>query len=313
MPALAIDLGGTHATCGIVAGAKIISRRTVEASGAGGLKVLLPTLAKVFFELLSECALELKDCEGVALAFCGIVDAERGCVLSTNQKYADARALDLNAWCRQALGLPLRIENDARMALLGEHFAGAGQGLDDLVIVTLGSGIGGASMMGGRLVRGKHFQAGCLGGHMPISLSGRKCTCGNTGCVETEASSWALPGICQSWPGFGESVLAAEKKLDFATLFQAAAACDRVAGEVLEHCLRAWSVGTVALIHAYDPEMVIFGGGVMQSGSMVLPFIENYVRQYAWTPWGKVRIRAAELGNDAALLGAVPLLRGIGA
>jgi glucokinase len=312
LPALAIDLGGSHATCGVVAGTNIIARRTVPASGARGLKVLLPALAAVLRELLRECGLEPRDCEGVALAFCGIVDTERGRVLSTNQKYDDACGLDLNQWCREALGLPLRVENDARMALLGEHCAGAGRGVDDLVIVTLGSGIGGASMMCGRLVRGRHFQAGCLGGHLPISLSGRTCTCGNLGCVETEASNWALPGICAAWPGFAESALAGEQEIDFGAVFRAAAAGDRVALEVRENCLRAWAAGTVALIHAYDPEVVLFGGGVMQSGEVILPFIENHVRQHAWTPWGKVQIRAAELGNDAALLGAEPLLRGIG-
>jgi glucokinase len=197
------------------------------------------------------------------------------------------------------------------MALMGEHSAGAGRGVDDLVMVTLGTGIGAAAMMGGRLVRGKHYQAGCLGGHMPVSLSGRVCSCGNTGCVEAEASTWALPSICRSWPGFAESALASEKELDFAALFRAVAAEDRVARGVLDHCLRAWAAGTVALIHAYDPEVVIFGGGVMKSGAVILPFIDGYVRQYAWTPWGKVQIRAAELGNDAALLGAEPLLRGI--
>ncbi len=78
------------------------------------------------------------------------------------------------------------------MALLGERYAGAGRGFDDIVMTTLGTGIGGAAMIGGKLLRGKHAQAGCLGGHIPVKFGGRQCTCGAIGCAEAEASGWSF-------------------------------------------------------------------------------------------------------------------------
>ena len=76
---------------------------------------------------------------------------------------------------------------------------------------------------------------------------------------------------------------------------------------VREHCLRVWSANAVALIHAYDPTMLVYGGGVMKSASSILPAIQDYVARYAWTPWGTVQIKGAELGDDAGIMGAVPL------
>ena len=83
---------------------------------------------------------------------------------------------------------------------------------------------------------------------------------------------------------------------------------DTVSQEIVDHCLRIWSAATVAQIHAYDPEVVIIGGGVMKSAERILPYIREHVEQNAWTPWGKVQVRVAELGSDAAVLGALPLL-----
>ena len=98
--------------------------------------------------------------------------------------------------------LRFAIENDARMALLGERHAGAAAGCDNVVMITLGTGIGGAAMIEGKLLRGKHAQAGCLGGHLPAKVGGRQCTCGAIGCLEAEASGWALPLWRPEWKGF---------------------------------------------------------------------------------------------------------------
>jgi glucokinase len=94
----------------------------------------------------------------------------------------------------------------------------------------------------------------------------------------------------------------------FRELFEEAAAGDEVALAVRDRCLSVWCADAVALVHAYDPELIVIGGGVMKSAANIIPTIQSHVREHAWTPWGKVQVRAAELGNDAALLGAVPLL-----
>jgi glucokinase len=91
-------------------------------------------------------------------------------------------------------------------------------------------------------------------------------------------------------------------------LFDEASRGDKVALAVRERCLNIWAVDAVALIHAYDPEVIVIGGGVMESAGIIVPYIQSYVDKYAWTPWGKVQIRAAQLGNNAALIGSVPLV-----
>jgi glucokinase len=308
MKALAIDLGGTHATCAVVDDRTILAEEVVSTDGTQGLKPVLPSFAQTFRKLLQKTALAANDCVGLAFSFCGLADTRIGRVVSTNQKYDDAVAIDFVEWARQEFGLPLRIENDARMALLGEAYAGAARGFEDVVMTTLGTGIGGAAMIAGKLVRGKHAQAGCLGGHLPVLFNGRTCTCGNIGCPEAEAAGWSIPLVARDWPGYAGSDLEHDEPVNFEKLFRYAAGGDQVAIALRDRCLHVWSASTTGLIHAYDPEIVVYGGGVMKSADIIIPFVQAYVEKHAWTPWGKVKVRAAELGNNAGLLGAIPLL-----
>jgi glucokinase len=309
-PALSIDLGGTHATVAIVHGPRLLAVREVTLHHAQDLRPVLDVFAKVIRELLQEAGMSPQECLGVALGFCGLADARSGRVVSTNKKYEDAPGIDFSAWSMQEFGLRFAIENDARMALLGERHAGAARGCDNVVMITLGTGIGGAAMIEGKLLRGKHAQAGCLGGHLPAKVGGRPCTCGAVGCSEAEASGWALPIMAKEWNGFRESALAKQEKLDFRAVFELAVAGDRVSQEIRNHCLQVWATAAVGLIHAYDPELIVIGGGVMRSADVILPYVQQFVHEHAWTPWGKVRIVAAELGNHAGLFGAAPLLSG---
>lgn len=309
-PALSIDLGGTHATVAIVQGADVLASHDVALDHAGNLRPVLDLFASVIRGLLEGLGMQPQECLGIALGFCGLADARTGRVISTNKKYEDAPGIDFSAWSAKEFGLRFAIENDARMALLGERHAGAARGSDNVVMITLGTGIGGAAMIEGKLLRGKHAQAGCLGGHLPAKVGGRACTCGAIGCSEAEASGWALPIMAKEWKGFHNSALAKQQPVDFRSLFGLAAAGDSVATEIRDYCLQVWATAAVGLIHAYDPELIVIGGGVMRSADAILPHIQKFVDKHAWTPWGKVRIVAADLGNHAGLFGAVPLLSG---
>jgi glucokinase len=307
--AIAIDVGGSHAACAVVDEHRVLAVEHFPIPDVSCLETLLPHLAATTRVVLERCGLTTLDCAGLAVSFPGIVDPFSGCIFSTPKgKYDDSSKVDLPLWSRECFGLPLRIENDARMALLGERQRGAARGFDDVVMLTLGTGVGAAAMMHGRLLRGKHFQA-CLGGHFPVRFDGRPCICGSAGCVETEASTWALPAICHAWAGFTGSALADEPVLDFAALFRCSLTGDRVACAVRNHCLSVWATGSVAMVHAYDPELLVFGGAVMKSSDQILPFLEAYVHSHAWSPWGKTKLSKAELGVESSLLGAVPLLK----
>jgi glucokinase len=307
MLALAIDFGGSHFSCAIVRDTEILARREnrIAADSFRAAQLLVERLAD---EAAAASGVGLRDCSGLVIGFPGIVDSRQRKIVSTNAKYDDALGIDVPAWSKSAFGLPLFLDNDARLALMGEQWCGAARGAEDAVLITLGTGIGAAAMLGGRPLRGRFDEAGCLGGHIPVVLGGRRCTCGNVGCAEAEASTWALPEICREWPGFNQSRLASLPVLNFEALFAAADSHDPVARAILAHCCHVWAVLSVALVHAYSPEMLVFAGGVMARAPEILPVIQRHVEQHAWTPRGQVAIARSALGSAAPLHGAIPLI-----
>ncbi len=310
MKAIAADLGGTHATVALVEDRTILATEVIGLEEVNGLAAVLPLLADATYRLSSHAGVDCSQASAFVLCFCGLADPATGRVVSTNQKYDDATRIDLPEWCRRELGLSFMIENDARMALLGECYAGAAQGETDVVMVTLGTGIGGAVLMNGKVLRSKHILGGNLCGHIPVDFNGRRCTCGAIGCAEAEAGGWSLPLVARAWPGFAKSALSREPAVNFRALFEHATLGDSVACAIRERCLRVWAALTTGLIHSFDPDVVVFGGGVLASADVIVPYIQKHVIEYAWTPWGKVKIKPAQLGSRAALLGAIPLLTG---
>jgi glucokinase len=313
MKALAVDFGGSHASCGLVDNRRLIAFEEIDLTGATKLVTTLPEVAECFRRLLAANGAMAADCAGIAMGLPSIVDARTSEILGSRAKYEDSIGFDLGAWAREQFGLQLRAENDARMALLGESYAGAAASCENAILMTLGTGVGGAAIIERKLLRGKHAQAACLGGHFPVKFDGRLCTCGAIGCAEAEASSWALPLIAKDWPGIETSALAATVRagatLNFRELFAAADAVDSVATAIRDRCLKVWSVAAIAMVHAYDPEILVMGGGVLARADIIVPYVQKYLDAHAWTEWGKVQVRAAALGNNAALLGAVPLLQ----
>jgi glucokinase len=306
---LSIDLGGSHMAVGVVHNGVVVAveRRATEARL---LATEMSSIAVMARRCLAASGSDVSEIAGVAIGFCGVVDGNGGEILSTLNKYTDALDLDLHGWAQSEFGLALRIENDACLALLGEVAEGAARGERDVVMVTLGTGIGGAAMIEGRLLRSRTGQAGCLGGHLPVNFAGRQCSCGAIGCAETEASTAALPELLRRCPGLSESVLAGVAEPDFKALFHAADAGDAVARSVLNHCVQIWSVLTVGLVHAYGSELVLFGGGVSERGASLLDPIRSYVESHIWrTSRGSPRIERAQLGQDAALIGGATLFQ----
>jgi glucokinase len=240
----------------------------------------------------------------MAISFPGIVDSVRMKPISINAKFNDAIGFDFTGWAVEKWGCDLIIENDARCALIGEWQYGAGQGFNSLVMVTLGTGVGSSALIEGKLLRGRHFQAGCLGGHFTIDFKGGNCNCGNAGCVETIASTWSLQGVACQHPSFAKSKLAQAEEIDYKLLFSLYRENDPAAIGIATQSMDAWSAAVINLVHAYDPEMVIIGGGIMKSSDIILPYITDKVHKHAWTPWGKVKITSAFYSDSAALPGS---------
>lgn len=310
MTVLACDLGGTRIKIGVVRDGTVLARTVEPAHSKRGLAPQLPVLKAAWLRLLAGLNLTPRDCAGISLAFPSIIDAPTGRILDAYGKFADAMDLDLRAWAQRELDLPLAIDNDARMALIGEWRTGAGRGCDDLVMMTLGTGLGVGAIIEGRVLRGKHGQAGILGGHLSVRYDhGRLCSCGNLGCAEAEASTLSLTELARARADFATSLLAREPVVDFAAVFTHAAAGDPCALALRDHSLHIWATLAVSLIHAYDPARLILGGGIMASAAAILPAIQAHIDRHAHTPWGKVEVFASSLGDTAALVAGEWLLR----
>lgn len=305
---IGIDLGGTRIKSGLLKHNTLVEKKIIDAESNKGLQSNLPKLEVVIEDLLKKYEVTNGMLTGIALAFPGIVNPVSKKIISTNKKYDDGPQLNLEEWVSQRWNTAFYIENDARMAAVGEWIFGAGRGSNDIVAVTIGTGFGSSAIIEGRLLRGKHFQAGCLGGHFTVQYNGNECTCGNIGCVEAQASSWNISRMIKADPDFLKSDLANERNLDFYAVFKASQKKDVLATRVKYECLNIWSSGIINLIHAYDPEVVILGGGILNSKEEIIPYIQQRVDQYAWCPWGKVQIRASELMEDAAILGVAHCL-----
>ncbi len=307
-PVIAIDMGGTKIKIGLVQEETVLSYISIDAESEKGLAPKLPLIQRTIEIMLAQHNLTQSDISGLGIASPGIVDSVQKKILSIDKKFGDAPEINLEKWCLETFNLPFSIENDARSALIGEWKYGKADTYDNIVLMTLGTGIGSAVVMEGRLLRGKHFTAGILGGHSVINYLGNICNCGNKGCVETEASTWNLPVIATAERNFTGSKLSFPQVIDYELIFRLAEEGDSVAEAIRDRSLQAWSACAINLIHAYDPEVLVLTGGIMASNFYILPFIRQYVENHAWTPWGKVQIEEGNFPRTAALLGIAHLI-----
>lgn len=303
MPVLAIDFGGTRIKIGIVENGNIITATSASASSSESIeKNISGTIQKTLTFLAKENINE-STITGIGIALPVIVDSINNRVLTKYVKYRDAKDFDFNAWFKNNWDLPLQLENDARAAMVGEWQYGAGRGCNDLVMLTLGTGVGSAVLTNGLLLKGKHYLAGNMAGHTIINADGVACNCGSKGCLETEAATWALPDIAKRMGKNSGSPLAKKNDLDFEDLVQAIDSGDRFAEEIFTHCVNVWGMCAANLVHSFDPEKMILSGGIMKSAARILPVIQQYVDTHTWLEPGTVQVVTAEQPDFAALAG----------
>lgn len=298
-----IDLGGTRVKMGLVADGVVLAQKIVSAQAASGLAAYLPQLQYEVEAMAGRMQLPMAGLQGVGMAFPGLVNTKSKKITYTNKKYDDAIAMDIAQWVNDIWKVPFVIDNDAHMAAIGEWKYGAGRGTDDMVMMTIGTGIGTSAIIEGRLLRGKHFQAGCLGGHFAIQFTGDRCICGNTGCAEVYGGSWGLKERIEQHTLFTRSLLSQAPVIDFAAVFEYARMDDQLSLIILEQAMDAWAATIGNLRLAYDPEIVVLGGGVLKSADIILPYLESKIKQQAWSPWGEVVLRPSVLQEDAAIMG----------
>ena len=298
---IAVDLGGTITKIGLLENGKLIDHIKMNSRPDLNMTASLPGIEKAINHLMGSNKVEYLS--GIGIAFPGLVDNKKNTIISTNAKYDDGVYLNLEEWAYSHWKVPFYIDNDARLATIGEWQYGSGKGYDNIVMMTIGTGIGSGVIMNGKVMYGKHFQAGSLGGHFVIDYKGRLCSCGNKGCVEALSSSSFLHQIIKDHDRLSPSFKSQAQHYDFKRIFQLAEQGNEDALIVRDECIEIWGAAVINYIHAYDPEVVILGGGVMNSHKVIVPHIEKRVSKYVWTPSEKVSVVISSLGCCAALYG----------
>lgn len=300
MNSIVIDFGGTAIKLALIHDDVIIKRDSIPAYSANGLAPRLPDTEKAVRRLLD--GEDIRNYTGIGVAMPGIVDPLNKKVLALYGKYEDSLQMDLSAWCRDTFGLPMILEMDSKAALLGEIHYGCGIGYKDAAMLIFGTGVGTAVMIDGKLLASRNYTAGVLSSHIIIDIHGRKCTCPNTGCLEAEASGWALEELIRDHPGFSSSGLASEETLNFLALSKWCKKSDPVALDVLHHCVESWRAGILNMIHAYDPALVILSGGIMKFDGMYEMLTEG-LSERVWPCCGHIDIKQAQQPEDSVLYG----------
>lgn len=308
--ALALDLGGSRCRVALVRRDGSLDRKETfptPRSPSGGLRRLTEAVRSLL------AAAGRDGVRGLGVGVAGPVERRTGTLRHPpNLPEWDGVSLK-QAWGKE-FGLPVYVGNDANLAAWGEYRYGAGRGADHIVYLTLSTGIGGGVVIGGRLLEGALGYAGELG-HITIDRRGPRCTCGNVGCFEALASGTAIARRARRRLAGGapsrlrELAKGEPERIDAALVARAAREGDPVAHAVLEEAARAVGAGIVGLVHVFNPQRVIIGGGVGRAWPLLKPVVEDYVRRYAMPPFREgLSLVPSALGDDAGLLGAAALV-----
>lgn len=286
---LGVDLGGTAVKAGVVAedGAVLSSVVGRSEEGAGVDAWLRAGLAAATAALDEAPGAAPR---AVGLGVPGAVDATRGVLVDLVERLDSGGGIDLTGPFGE-LGVPVAVENDARAALAAERRWGGHDDPSNLVVLTLGTGVGSAAVVDGRVPAGDAVLGANQLGHLTVVLEGDRCVCGNRGCLETVAAASALVRAANQL-----GVPAA----DAAAVFAAEDVGDERASAAIDRFVSAVAAGVVNAIHAYQPRTVVLTGGVLARAGRLVPRVEALVAERAWTlPRGRVAVRASRLGAHA--------------
>ncbi len=304
--AIGVDVGGTQVRAALVDSAGLVHRRgAVRTDTKGGPSAVVAQIAQLVAEVAG--GLDLKTLAGVGVCAPGPLDGPAGVVLNipTLPGWVD---VPISAWLAESLGVEVILENDGISAAIGEWHFGAGRGLSDFVYVTVSTGIGGGVVSDGHVLRGRRGMAGHLG-HMTTAPEGEVCSCGNRGCWEAQASGTALAQMARrlATGQSGSALARIGESMDARHVIDAARAGDELANELVAREARLLGIGIVNLLHMYSPMAVVMGGGVSNGFDLLHPGIVQQVRERALLAYRDVPIVAAQLEQNAGLVGAACL------
>jgi glucokinase len=310
-----IDLGGTNIAAGAMPtdGTREIAMRMAPTRAEEGALAVVDRIARLVEDVIaqtqSETGAERSDFLGVGIGSPGPLDRVRGVVIVTpNLGWRD---FPLRDEVSNRVNLPASLDNDANCATLGEWWCGAAKGGRNVVGLTIGTGIGGGLILDGKLYHGASDAAGEIG-HTTIDSNGRRCKCGNYGCLEAYASGPAIAMRAREAMEFdGTSILTEIVEGDLSrvtaqTVFEAAKRGDQIALEVVRDTAHFLGVGLSTLINVFNPDTVVIAGGVTQAGDLLFDPLRAEIRRRAFKPAVEAcRIVPGALPLSAGVVGAV--------
>lgn len=313
MVTVGVDLGGTNIKAGIVDDAgKILAKSSIPTRSIMGAETVVSDMGDQVLSLLEENHISLDEVRGIGVGSPGAIDSAGGVVnYSNNLRWKD---VPLAALLKKKIDKPIKVSNDANVAALGETMFGVAKGYTDTILVTLGTGVGGGVVIGGKLFEGNESKGAELG-HMVIVAGGEPCTCGRRGCIEAYASATAL--IRETKAAMQRDTSSAMwkfagslDKVNGRTAFECAKQGDKAATEVINNYIYYLSEGLLNFCNIFRPQAIILGGGVCAQGDYLLNRVRELLedQNYGFEGTPKVDLLIASLGNDAGLVGAASLI-----
>jgi glucokinase len=309
-PVLAVDLGGTKIIAAVVApDGKVVSRHYCLTLAEKGRKTVIDRLLYALSESVAKANLTNSELAGLGVAAAGIIDTERG-IVTTSPNLPGWRNVPLKDIVAEMSGLATYLINDASAAALGEQRFGAGMGFDNIIYLTVSTGIGGGIIIGSELYSGAD---GCAGevGHMTVEADGPQCHCGNFGCLEALASGWAVAKAAITRINNGEKSSIVElvdgrlENITAETVAVAARRGDQLAADIVAEAAKYLCIGLANLVNIFNPELIVIGGGLSKMGDMLLKPARKVLEERAFQlPAQTVRIVRARLGSNAGIIGA---------
>lgn len=306
---IGIDLGGTNVKLGIVdSDNNIIEKHMIPTLTGRPYKEIIKDIVDACFTLLEKANLKILDCELIGIGSPGTIDDKKGIVLYSNN--FDWENIPIVDEMKKYINIPIYIDNDANCAALGEVVKGAAKGCKNVILITLGTGVGGGVVIDGKIFGGG-FSGGAELGHTTIIVDGEPCTCGRKGCLEAYASATALIRDTKRAAKDKSSLLnkIPVEDIDGKTAFDMAKNGDKIAQNVIDNYIKYLGEGIVNFINVFRPEKVLLSGGICNQKENLTNPLNEYVNKYCFSG-DKIyiaKVECATLGNDAGIIGAANL------
>ena len=310
---LGIDLGGTNIVAGVVdENFNIVATAKRKTNCPRPAEEIVNDMAEISLEAIAKAGIKVEDIESAGVGSPGSINPTDGVVVYSNN--LGFFNLPLSELLKEKTGIDFYLDNDANAAAYGELIAGAGKGVNNFVMITLGTGVGGGAIIDGKMLTGSNYAGGELG-HTVIDINGQMCSCGRQGCFEAYASATALiRQTKQAMVKYPSSVMwdIVKGNIDAVnglTAFDAMRKGDEAGKAVVDKYVYYLSVGIANMINIFQPEILCIGGGVSKEGDNIVVPLQKIVdgENYARLMEKKAVIKAAELGNDAGIIGAAYL------